>query len=188
MNEKRGYKPLRRTVSYMRRMINSGKWKANERIPTLDRIASSTKTSVSTVRKAIGILETERLLDNHGSFGYCVIPPDLTRMYLQNKETYYLRMLNNNIKALELLQEGAVPVGKFLVRKKNDALKVLNVVSGEKTETTFKELQDSMDFPITLHSLVEMTGMKLTVNRKKYFRQQKLRDIAKIVLKNKELL
>lgn len=188
MNEKRGYKPLRKNLAYMKRMINTGKWKANNRIPTLARIADTTKTSVGTVMKAVKILEAQRLLDNQGSLGYCVIPPELTDLYTKNKNSYYLQMVKTNLDAMELLHQGGRPLGKFIVKNADGILRVINVISGDTIETSITELRDSMDNPVTLNSMMALKGGALASRRRKYFKQQKLREIAKIMLKNKELL
>jgi len=188
MIEKKGHKPLKKTVAYMKRMINSGKWKANCRIPTLAKIANSSGTSINTVRKAIRNLENERLLDNNGSLGFCVIPSSLTSLFHSNKQLYYLQLLKINLRTTELLDIGGTPVGKYVITKKDNRLSIYNVISGVDIDTSFDELEDTMYHSTTLASLISLTGAKLIQERRKYFRQEILRDIGKVVLKNKELL
>lgn len=188
MNEKKGYKPLKKTLSYMRRMINAGRWKANSRIPTLALIAMRVGTSVNTVRKAVGQLEHDRLIDNNGSLGFCVVPPDMTKLFHSNKQLYYLRLLKSNVKALEMMDEGAKPVGKYIVSKSDLSVVVHNVLSGETVDTTVEEIEESVHHPLSLAALVSLSGSKLAAEKKRYFRQQKLREIAKVVLKTKETL
>ncbi len=186
MNQKNRSKPLRKTVAYMHRMIYSGKWKTNSKIPTLERISSATGVSIGTVRKAVAELEYERLLDNNGSLGFCVIPPSITQLYEHNKQLYFVRMLNLNLDALEHIASGGKVLGKFIVNRTKDNLKVFNVVSGETVVTDEAELYESVTNPITLASLISLTGRTLHAKKNKYFKQQKLREIANIVLKKKE--
>lgn len=186
MNEKKGYQPLRKTVAYMHRMVNSGKWKANHRIPTLARIAETNKVSVNTVRKAVQTLENERLLNNNGSFGFCVVPPSLTNLYFNNRPLYYIRMLKMNMAALEAMSNGGTPVGKYIVYGTQDALSVTNVVSGEVLATSKDELLEAMSHPIHLSSLITLNGVALEKRRAAYFKQEKLREIGRVVLKLKE--
>jgi DNA-binding transcriptional regulator YhcF (GntR family) len=188
MNEKKGYKPLRKTLAYMKRMINSGKWKANCRIPTIASIAESSNTSVNTVRKAIRTMENERLLDNNGSLGFCVVPSSMTALFYTDKHLYYLRLLKINLRTTELLDNGGTPIGKYIITKKDKALGIYNVISGVDICTSVEELQDAMHHPTTLASLIPLTGAKLTQGRQKYLRQELLRDVGKVVLKSKELL
>jgi len=186
MNRKKGYKPLRKTVTYMHRMINTGKWKSNSRIPTLAKIAECIEVSVNTVRKAVAILEHERYLDNNGALGYCVIPPNLTKLYMTNKQLYFLRLLKLNLDSLEMINKGARAIGKFIVLKDKETIELHNVLSGDKIITSDSELKDCLENPLSLSSLIPLKGEALNRERIKYFRQQKLRDAARVILRYKE--
>jgi len=187
MNKKKGYAPLRKTVTYMHRMINTGKWKAHSRIPTLARISEAVEVSVNTVRKAVAILEHERYLDNNGTLGYCVIPPDLTKLYASNKQLYFLRLLKMNLQSLEMINKGAKAVGKYIVLKNKETIEVTNILSGDMLVTSEAELRDCLGNPINLSSLIPLRGEALNKERIKYFRQQKLRDAARVILRHKEI-
>lgn len=186
MKEKKGRQPLRKTVAYMHRMVNSGKWKANSRIPTLSHIAGTNNVSVGTVRKAVRTLENERLLNNNGSFGFCVVPQSLTNLYYHNRPLYYIRMLKMNMAALEAMSNGGKPIGKFIIAGSPDVLSVTNVISGETIITSNVELEDVLSNPIHLSSLIALSGARLEKKRAEHFQQEKLREIARVVLKVKE--
>jgi len=178
-----GYKPLKKTVAYMHRMINSGKWKANSRIPTLASIANAVCVSINTTRKAVAILEHERYLDNNGSLGYCVIPPDLMKLYTTNRQLYYIRLLKLDLQLLEMANKGAKAVGKYLISDDNDVLEIVNIVSGYKVRTSEKELMEAMETPVHTADLLLLKNRALVTEKEKYVRQHKLREIAKVVLK-----
>lgn len=184
---KSGRKPFKRALTYMKRMVSTGKWKANKRIPTLATIAKRTGTSIVTTRKAIHQMEYERLIDNNGSLGFCVIPTDLTRLFHADKQRYYLRLIKLNLDTIELLESGGIPLGKYIILSSPPSLVIRNVLSGETTNTTWKDLEASIQSPILLDSLIPLSGLALAKAREKYFTQTKLRDAAKVILKSKEI-
>lgn len=185
MNQKAVSKPLTKTVTYMSKMICTKTWKADTRIPTLEKLSKTLDVSIGTVRKAIAILEHKRLLNNNGSFGFCVVSPKLTEIYSASKPLYFIQLLKMNADALEIIAEGGKALGKFIIKRDLDTLKIFNTISGETINTTEPELRDSMYNRITLESLLLLTGKALSASKAKYFRQQDLRDIAQVVLKKK---
>jgi len=179
--------PLKKTIIYMHRMINSGKWKSNYKIPTITNISKKVKVSNNTVKKAICILEQEKYLDNNGTLGYYVVPPNLTTLYTTNKQLYLLHLLKLNTSVLEMINKGAKTIGKYVYFKDAENIELLNVISGDKINTSVQELKNSLESPIKLSDLIPLRGIALELERTNYFRQQKLRDAARIILRSKEI-
>lgn len=177
----------KKSVTYMRRMITSGKWAAYSRIPSLIKIADNLGVSIATVRKAVTVLENDRLIENNGYLGFTVIPIKLSQLFTSNKNLFYIKMAERKIKAVELLENGGIPIGDFIVQsRKNNILYVYHTLKNQAIITSLEEIKEAAYSPIVLNDMLGMNGDEMRKAKAKYRRQQILRKIANPVMRRRK--
>ena len=182
-------KALDKCLRYIQQNINSGNWKPNEGIPTLSNIAMTLNASTITVRKAISILEKDKIIDNQGSFGFILRSNLVTFLNKKRNITrFYLSELNNSVKALSLLRDGGQRIGQFIVKCDDIKVTFINVNDSIIRNTTLEELHDLIWNPTNLKSIVNLKGRAFNTAMAKWTRQNSLIKIAEVVTKNEKQL
>ena len=176
----------KKTVSYIKRMISSGTWKANKKIPSLSKISKNINVSVPTIRKAIAILEDNKILDNQGTLGFIVIPPTLSSLYHMNRQLFFIRVAKYSLNTVSLLQSGGVVLDNFIVTKKRTRIHVYDIVNSSSFYLSLNEINDILNSAIDLNTLLYLNDEDLKEAKKKYKRQEKLMPIAKLLIQNRK--
>lgn len=175
-----------KTLSYIKRMITMKRWR--DVIPPIKEIAERLSVSGPTVRKAVRILEKQKVVENNGSLGYGIIPRQIGDLYKTNKRAFYLALLKRNMQIADLLDRGGKIVGNFVFLGNKHALTVANIATGKVVKTNAKELYEMTRNPITVDSLLCLQGTKLRTEKTKYLRQRKLITIKDLVLRHRKEL
>ena len=127
----KGYKPTKKCIKYIRKMISQGTWPINERIPTIGKISETLSISPTTVRNSIKFFERQGIIENYGSLGF----------FLKSKESItapksklLLKHLKLNLEAANLLRDGATQIRNWIIKYDSDSKKIiaLDTISGSK--------------------------------------------------------
>lgn len=183
----KGYRPAKKCQAYLKARINRGDWKTGEKIPSLSVIAQKTGVSYPTARKAVRCFEREGVISNYGSLGFFLVSPTQSALQKKNKNLFLLGQLKNNIKSVEMLKQGAITLQQMLISKEEEKITGYNVVTCETHITTVSELEEIYSSPLDLTSVVQISdSIKFRKYKKKYMRQQKLMQLAMLVMRHKK--
>lgn len=187
------YKPTKKTLAYLKKMISQRSWRINERIPSLSVLAEKLKVSYPTVRKAVRALETEGVLQNHGSLGFFVISNQAIELKKQQKNKYYLGVLKSNLQILELLGDGGTKIGKYILKyiPALNRIEAVNMASGEIYSESLNDLDEAIINPVKLEQLLkayEKSPKTYRTERVKYDKQRQIQSLARIVSRHKKEL
>ena len=183
----KGYKPTKKCIQYMKKMISQGTWVLNEKIPTIRKITEVLGVSYSTVRNAMISFEREGILENYGSLGFFLKSRDPVGRFTPSISLIKKAKLNLN--ASEMLRVGAIKLNHWIIQfnKESRKLTALNLISGAKISCIYEIIQDILQNPITLQQLLSISNPKEYKKQKaKYNRQTKLLPLAKIILHYKK--
>lgn len=175
-----------KTLAYIKRMISMEKWR--DVLPSTTKIAEAVSTSSSTVRKALRILENQRIIENNGSIGFSIIPKKFEELYRVNKQLYYLTILQRNIKIANLLDQGAKIIGNFAFLGNRNNLTVANLSSGNVLHTNAKELHRVDRNTITIDTMLQLNGPELKKAKLEYNKQQKISSFRELVVRHRKEL
>lgn len=184
MNVK-GYKPTKKCVKYIKKMITQGTWKLNQKIPTITKISETLNISPITVRNSIRFFERQGTIENYGSLGFFLKLP----LKNSNKSIVLLKNLKLNIEAADMLNNGAVQLGVWIVNlnKKSGIISALNIISGIKIVCLYSILENMIKNPITIEYLLSIEDEKTLKDKKlEYYRQAKLIPLARLILRSKK--
>lgn len=188
MNQK-GYKPTRKCIKYIKKMISQGSWIVNERIPTIKKISETLDISPTTARNSLRLFEVGGIIENFGSLGFFL--KSKTPVINKSKSLSLVRNLKLNLEATNMFRDGAVPLKNWVVQLNKEEKKItaLNIVSGIKLSCLYSVIESMIKNPITLDNLLNIQNQKIyKVKRAQYNRQQKLLPLAKLVLNHKKEL
>jgi DNA-binding transcriptional regulator YhcF (GntR family) len=187
------YKPTRKAISYIRRLISLGTWKVNSKIPPLRNISEQISVSYSTVRNAVRFLENEGTLQNYGSLGFYVTSDKLSKLKEISNNQYYIQMLKTNLKVVEELNKGGVKIGTMVIRYIPSSGNIIStdIISGKKNISSLVTLNEIISKPLKPEDLLKIRATMPSIfgrERKKYDDQQKLTKLAQIVSRHKKEL
>lgn len=178
-----GYKPTKKTLAYIKRMISRKSWRVNERIPTIEKISKINSVSQYTVRKCIKILEKEGILENFGSLGFYVRSDHTVK-----KNRYWTSILKGNVEVAKILEQGGITIGKFALKyiPATNSIKFINVASGKGGVAELHELEQSVEKPLCLKKVLRSEDTNLAL--KIWKRQEQIKPVAQIVIRKKKEL
>lgn len=186
-------KESKRALSYARRMITKGTWKVHSRIPSMESIAETIGVSRPTVRKAIRVLEDEGTIENYGPLGFIVISDKLAKLKIKSKNRYYLHVMKNNLKILDVLNGGGKQIGRYVIKYIPASRNIvsIDVVSGTTQKASLSEIENTVNNPIDIKNLLRIYTKEsdvYRVKRKKYDEQKKIHTLAHVVSRHKKEL
>ena len=184
--------PSKKTLAYMRRMISSGSWKPNERIPTLGSIAKTLKVSIPTIRKALKKLEYEKTIQNYDSLGFFVLSDALVQKHKRERTSFLIHMSSVNLDVSKMEYFKRKLFGQYGIgyNPKTRIILAHNIITHKSITTTVNELDDIIRNPITIKKMLEISNDNRLLARTKtvYQRQQRLLRLARVVNLNKREL
>lgn len=182
MSAVKGYRQSRKALGYMRRMISSGKWKANTRIPSINEISKKIDVSYGPIRKAIRCMVKDHTLKDYGSMGWHVQIPAKAALWTSNKKLAMAQTADNEIKLAMEIAAGAIIVQEYLLRydRKRDKIVATNRVSGLKSRIRREELLEIIHRPLTLATVGVAAEEERRDMLKKWRKHKKYSRIAKL--------
>lgn len=179
-----------KALAYMRRMISSGSWKPNEKIPAIGTIAETLSISTPTVRKALRVLEQEKTIQDYDTLGFFVLSDALVQRNRRSRTSYLIHMASVNLDAARMAHDRRKIIGQYGIIYHPDTHTVLahNILTHKDASASVYELDEIIEGPVTVKQLLESQGHELAALKKKYMRQQKLLRLARVVHLNKREL
>ena len=165
-------------------MISNKKQKRHSRLPTLKNLSKKLSVSVPTVRKAIRVLESKKIIQNYDSLGFFVLSD---RLIKQNKNRInfllHMSLINLTVAKEKYIKKQLYGKYSIIYDSKTDKVFAYNIFTQKHCIVSWTELKKIIDDPITVEKLIQNTSL-----RSKYIRQQKLFNIANVIsLHKKEL-
>lgn len=184
----KGYKPSKRCATYIKKMIGRRFWKVDERISTIEQIATKLDVSQVTVRNVIKQFEHNGVLENWGSLGFYLKSSTLGPKKV-SKNTYYLAALRTNLNAFDMLSAGGFKIKNWIIKYQKGTQEVigLNEVTGLTVNTNLIELRHAAASLISYESILRISDVALfEAEKKKFDRQREILPVAKLVLRYKK--
>lgn len=181
IQRKKKIRPSKKCLSYCRRMISSGKWKVDERIPPLSKIADTLSISTTTVSNVVRSLEREGVLNNYGSMGYFLMPKKQTILSTKNKQLFLLNAVRKHTMVADLLNKGGVIIGEkvVLMEHAQEVLRIVNIINLIESRFSMSEIHDAMNTPLSPEQvLLSKTPRK---SQKQYKRQVEILSVMRDV-------
>ena len=181
---------LDKCLRYIQRNINSGKWSPNEAIPPLKTIATFSEVSPQTVRKAVSILEQDRIIDKQDSSKFILCSPQIISLRKKSLTRYYFNKVQTSVQIAKLLHEGAIQLGQFVI-KYNPITKLVFFINNNEGILNIKPVKDLLEIakePLALSTVLETDNITFNMLYKKWKYQQSLLSIATTIAKHQKQL
>jgi len=153
-----------------------------KKLHSIPLLARQFKVSYSTMKKAVGLLEKDGVIDNNGKDGIAVLFNPSRRVSIRK----FLHKADLYIKVSILLNNRYSLFGNFLIKKSNSTILGFSVLSNIYFKTNEGELTEVRDNPTRLQDLIECPAKDRWVLRRKFLRQTFLSPVSRIYFKNKE--
>jgi GntR family transcriptional regulator len=101
--------------------ILSGKWKADEKIPSVREMAGSIEVNPNTVMRTYGYLQDKGIIYNQRGIGYFVAKDAFEKTRNMKKEDFINRDLPELFKTMDLLNIDFEDLKKYYTRNSNTA-------------------------------------------------------------------
>lgn len=174
----------KKALAYMRRMISTGHWEVNSKIPHIVTIASLLNVSPPTVRKAIRVLEDQKVIVNY-DFGFFVLSDILIRRNKKSRVSDLLMKASSYLNATKGIHNDYKIINSYAIKveKEPRRIKAINLITSNEISSSIDELFDVIDNPVSLKTVIN-DNAKIS----KYKRQKELYSLAKLVCYHKREL
>lgn len=179
---------VERALTALKSNVLNGTWKPGTKLPSAGEMSSVLGVCRQTLKIALEIMKSQKLLDDQGSLGLYVMNPSLQILHQENKQLFFAMMAEKSLEAVKYQAEGGVVLDKYIVLTKNHEVLAVDLTTGAKIKMTVDEIEDTLFNPVSVEELVKLSGSALARARKKFNRQKELSAVATVIHKNREKL
>lgn len=180
--------PTKKAITYIKTMISKGSFKEGETLPPLDTISKKLKVSYPTVRKAVSILIRGMWIENMGKSGFYVIPRQKLIRSGKDLQRFLLSRAGLSLKIAEHLANGFKLFGRRLVMIQGKNVLSFDTVTEKKTVCRIEDLERVLTNPTTIEEVNNSNGTLRAVAKRRYERDQLIKEIALLVSRHKSEL
>lgn len=181
----------KKALTYMKKMISESQWKENEPIPKLTTLATKLNISPVTIKKAINVLEHNKILQNYDTLGFFVMSNRLTQKIRRNRSLELIQKSSILINTAKNIHQKKCIIGHYGIsyNKSTDIIVIENIINYKVIKCSFSELNEIIINQITIRQLLSLNDtIEIEKQKIKYKRQVELSKFAKLINLNKEKL